>query len=307
MQSERLDISLSYYHHLNREHRAHILLLAGVMIAIIAIHLQQQLHFSFERFHIISFCFEMINILTMLFLFWVVQCANLPTSTYRLLTFGLILWIMGATVDIMDEIVAQPLWLATYGEDMLSSCGFMLSSIGILSTMHYLFHINTLLRQQALFDDLTKLPNRRYFHQQLFMEPDVCQALILLDIDHFKGINDKYGHDIGDQILRQFGKLLQLYCSPTSLAARIGGEEFALLLSAANEAELQQLANTLLTAARTITLAPAHTLTISLGLGSREPKESAASFFKRVDNALYGAKNAGRNTAMWAIPTKHGE
>ena len=227
MQFDRLDISLSHYRHLDREHRAHIALLGIVMLAIMALHLLLLPHFPYERFYAVSFGFEVINWLTMLFLFWVVQCAHLPTHTYRMLSCGLMLWIMGATADIMDELVAQPLWIAIYAEDLLRSSGILLSSIGILSTMHHLFHINTRLREQALFDDLTRLPNRRYFHQQLFLEQGVCHALILLDLDHFKRINDNYGHDIGDRVLQQFGELLQQHCPPGALAARVGGEEFA--------------------------------------------------------------------------------
>ncbi|WP_033135093.1 GGDEF domain-containing protein [Aeromonas finlandensis] len=306
MQLDRLDISLSHYHHLDGEHRAHIVLLGVLMLAIMLLHLWLLPHFSFERFHAISFSFEVINWLTMLFLFWVVQCAHLPTTTYRLLSCGLILWLLGASLDVMDEIVQQPLWIAIYAEDLLRSCGILLSSIGILSTMHHLFHINTQLREQALFDDLTRLPNRRYFHQQLFLEQGMCHALILLDLDHFKVINDNYGHDIGDGVLQQFGELLQQHCPPEALAARVGGEEFALLLPVGNEVKLQQLACTLLAATRTIAPDPAHPLTVSLGLGIREQQESAVSLFKRVDQALYGAKEAGRNCAVWATPTTNG-
>lgn len=156
--------------------------------------------------------------------------------------------------------------------------------------MHHLFHINSRLREQALFDDLTKLLNRRYFHQQLFLAQGDCHALILLDLDHFKQINDNYGHDIGDRVLKQFGELLQQHSPPGALAARVGGEEFALLA-----------------ATRTIVSDLAHPLTVSLGVGIREPGEPAASLFKRVDQALYGAKAAGRNSYMWAPPDNHGE
>ena len=307
MQLERLDISLSHYRHLDREHRAHILLLGGLMLAIMALHLLLLPHFPYERFYAVSFGFEVINWLTMLFLFWVVQCAHLPAKTYRLLSCGLMLWIMGATADIMDELVAQPLWLAIYTEDLLRSSGILLSSIGILSTMHYLFHINSRLREQALCDDLTKLPNRRYFHQQLFLEPEGGHALILLDLDHFKQINDNYGHDMGDKVLQQFGEQLQQHCPVGGLAARIGGEEFAILLLDANQTELELLAETLLAATRTIAPNPAHPLTVSIGFGIRGPQEPAVSLFKRVDQALYSAKEAGRNSYMWAPPANHGE
>ncbi|WP_244268513.1 hypothetical protein [Aeromonas fluvialis] len=78
MQLERLDISLSHYHQLDREHRAHILLLGGLMLAIMALHLLLLPHFPYERVHAISLGFEVLNWIIMLFLFWVVQCAHLP-------------------------------------------------------------------------------------------------------------------------------------------------------------------------------------------------------------------------------------
>jgi len=300
MQLERLDISLLHYHRLDLEHRAHIALLGGLMLAIMALHLLLLPHFPYERFHVVSFAFKVINWITMLFLFWVVQCAPLPTHTYRLLSGGLMLWILGATIDIMDELVIQPLWLAIYTEDLLRSGGILLSSIGILSTMHYLFHINARLRQQALYDDLTRLPNRRYFQQKLHVEQQTLLALILLDLDYFKRINDNSGHDAGDRVLQQFGALLQHHCPPSGLAARIGGEEFALLLPAACESELQPLADTLLATTRTIVPMPGQPLTVSLGMGIQQPGESSAALFKRVDLALYDAKEAGRNCCMWA-------
>jgi len=302
MQFNRLDISLCRYQRLDWEHKAHVVSLAGVMLVITALHLILLPHFSYERFHGVSFGFEVINWLTMLLLFWVVQCAPLPPNTYRLLSGGLMLWLLGATVDILDELVEQPLCLAIYGEDLLRSSGILLSSIGILSTLHHLFHINSQLREQALFDDLTRLPNRRYFHQQLFLEQGNCQALILLDLDHFKQINDNFGHDTGDRVLQQFGELLQQHCPAQALAARVGGEEFALLLPAAHEETLQQLAETLLSATHAIMPGPDHPLTVSIGLGIRAPQEPAVLLFKRVDQALYSAKEAGRDCCVWASP-----
>lgn len=301
MPFDRLDIRLSHYQLLDREHRAHIALLAGLVLAIVVSHLSLLPHYGLERVHLISLGFEVVNWFNMLFLFWVAQCTPLPRNTYRLLSCGLMLWIMGSTVDIMDELVTQPLWLAIYAEDMLRSSGILLSSIGIFSTMRHLFHINNQLRQQALFDDLTQLPNRRYFHQQLFLDQSHCQALILLDLDHFKQINDNFGHDVGDLVLQRFGEILQPHYPPEALAARVGGEEFALLLPAANEVALQQLAKTLLAAARTISPAPHHSLTISLGLGLRDVGEPSAQLFRRVDQALYSAKKGGRNGYVWAL------
>ncbi|RQM70409.1 GGDEF domain-containing protein [Aeromonas jandaei] len=305
MQLDRLDISVAHYRHLDAEHRTHIALLAILVLITISTHLTLLPHYPFERIHASSLGFELVNWITMIFLFWVVQCAHLPTSTYRLLSCGLMLWILGATADIMDELVAQPLWIAIYAEDLLRSSGILLSSIGVLSTLHHLFNVSNQLRQQALYDDLTRLPNRRYFQQKLQLEQQAPLALILLDLDHFKRINDNFGHDVGDRVLQQFGTLLQQHCPPSGLAARIGGEEFALLLPAASESELQPLADTLLATTRTIAPMPDQPLTVSLGMGMQQPGESTAALFKRVDLALYDAKEAGRNCCMWATGATH--
>ncbi|MGL5226316.1 MAG: GGDEF domain-containing protein [Aeromonas sp.] len=300
MQLDRLDISPSHYRNLNWEHRIHIALLAGSMLMIIIVHLLFLSHLSLKELHPISISFEAINWLTMLFLFWVVQCANVPNRTYRLLSSGMMLWLLGATLDVMDEIVAQPLWIAIYAEDLLRTSGVLVTCFGMLSTMHHLFIINSQLKAQALLDELTQLPNRRYFQQQLNIDPDCPLGLILLDLDHFKQINDRFGHDTGDRVLRQFGIMLNQYCPPEALAARIGGEEFALLLPATNATMLQQLADTLLQATQSIPLSSDKSLTVSIGLGFRLDGEHNAQLFKRVDQALYRAKESGRNCYVWA-------
>ncbi|MGL5037054.1 MAG: GGDEF domain-containing protein, partial [Aeromonas sp.] len=94
--------------------------------------------------------------------------------------------------------------------------------------------------------------------------------------------------------------MLNQYCPPEALAARIGGEEFALLLPATNATMLQQLADTLLQATQSIPLSSDKSLTVSIGLGFRLDGEHNAQLFKRVDQALYRAKESGRNCYVWA-------
>ena len=100
--------------------------------------------------------------------------------------------------------------------------------------------------RQLITDPLTGLSNRRAFNERLQLEwerlkrsPEIQAALVLCDIDHFKRINDTYGHGCGDEVLKHFASRLREHVRATDMAARIGGEEFAVLLEAASIEDAQ--------------------------------------------------------------------
>jgi diguanylate cyclase len=159
-------------------------------------------------------------------------------------------------------------------------------------------------RHEALVDALTGLANRRAFEQQMAHciaaeGPPPC--LILGDIDFFKRVNDSYGHSFGDQVLRAVARSLQRLAPSPQLAARVGGEEFALLLPAADLSEAQRLAEQLRSQIagsriRRGEVTPAlERVTLSLGVTQLSRGESANEFFERADRALYASKRSGRN------------
>jgi diguanylate cyclase len=159
-------------------------------------------------------------------------------------------------------------------------------------------------RQKALIDPLTGLPNRAAWSERLEHEIREWQKhgstllLAMLDLDHFKRINDNYGHLAGDKVLKIIASVLRKRLRGTDFIARFGGEEFVLLMPGTVPAVGAKLLENLRAA---IEACPFHfkgepvTITISMGLTAFQPGEHSDLVLKRADQALYRAKNAGRN------------
>ncbi|WP_445001175.1 sensor domain-containing diguanylate cyclase [Halomonas mongoliensis] len=156
------------------------------------------------------------------------------------------------------------------------------------------------LERQASRDYLTGLYNRRAFDAALrqAMQQAEGQAqplsLLLLDIDHFKRINDRYGHEVGDRVLQSLARQLGSSLRSTDLLARWGGEEFAILLAGTSLPGAQTFANRLRTQVAEHRL-QGLSVTVSIGIGELRYGEEPDSLLSRVDRALYRAKHAGRN------------
>ena len=146
---------------------------------------------------------------------------------------------------------------------------------------------------QAMSDELTRLPNRRYFRQLLDRQWQPGRALLMIDLDFFKRINDTFGHDAGDRVLQDFARVLHEACPPGGHAARLGGEEFALLPGDA--AEAVRVAEAIRAAAEASRSVDGVQYTASLGLALWQPGEGTGGMMHRVDQALYRAKAKGRN------------
>ncbi|MNP29031.1 Response regulator PleD [compost metagenome] len=159
-------------------------------------------------------------------------------------------------------------------------------------------------RQKALIDPLTGLPNRAAWSERLEYEIGQWQQhgntlmLAMLDLDHFKRINDNYGHLAGDKVLKIIASVLRKRLRPTDFIARFGGEEFVLLMPSTVPANGMKLLETL---RASIEACPFHfkgepvTITLSIGLAAFRAGEHGDAVLKRADQALYRAKNAGRN------------
>ena len=168
--------------------------------------------------------------------------------------------------------------------------------------------------QMAMTDELTGLYNRRYADQHLNRQvaerarSAAPMALMVLDIDHFKMVNDTYGHPVGDEVLVEFAQRMRDEMRGVDLLARYGGEEFVAALPEARGETALRAADRLRAAIAGEpfdTSAGLLTVTASIGVATLEPDETAPSLLRRADEALYAAKRSGRNrvaTAAGAIP-----
>ncbi len=164
---------------------------------------------------------------------------------------------------------------------------------------------NRKLHELSLTDALTQLPNRRRFVNDfnsvwnIYMREQKPLSLIVADIDHFKKINDSYGHEVGDQVLREIAEVFRSHLRrETDLAIRYGGEEFVLLLPATPEAEAIECATTLRRRIHSRSYAAEQiVVTVSFGIHTMvpEPETPRQELFNRADQALYRAKRCGRD------------
>jgi diguanylate cyclase len=164
--------------------------------------------------------------------------------------------------------------------------------------------------QASLTDPLTSLPNRRAFDTMVLeqagqaMNSGAALSLLMIDIDHFKRVNDAWGHTVGDAVIRLVAATLAQNRTETGRAARYGGEEFALLLPATPLEDAAAHAERLrgILAARRISLranaASIGNVTVSIGAARYEPGEPISTWIERADAALYRAKEEGRNRVV---------
>ncbi|HEX5413211.1 MAG TPA: diguanylate cyclase [Terriglobia bacterium] len=184
-------------------------------------------------------------------------------------------------------------------ESYLSTTASVLSNLQLLQTM----------REQANIDPLTGLYNRRfckdYARKLMAMarRKDTPLGFLILDLDHFKNINDVYGHEVGDRILKQFAKTITQSMRETNLTARLGGEEFVVILPDTGARACQVVAERIRNAVALMNMPqvnekPLPNITVSLGIAVY-PEHGATleEMLQASDRALYESKRAGRNRA----------
>ncbi len=158
------------------------------------------------------------------------------------------------------------------------------------------------LERTSVTDSLTGIHNRRYFNEKLQEHILLAErynrpfSLILMDIDHFKKINDTYGHDRGDKVLQEFAELVRKHIRELDIFCRTGGEEFGLILP-------ETTLNNAVRVAKKINRVVAKEsksvpITVSLGVVEYKKGESSEDIYKRADTALYKAKQGGRNKVV---------
>jgi len=165
--------------------------------------------------------------------------------------------------------------------------------------------------EEAFIDHLSGLANRRRLERQL--EREVSRtlrfghpfSLLMFDIDDFKNLNDSFGHDAGDEAIRRLGKVLREETRGIDLAARIGGDEFAVLLVETNLVGASDLAERLRIAIADLSIPQARPITTSVGVAECPScAQTWADIMKAADTALYEAKRGGRNRVVTKEPMR---
>lgn len=205
---------------------------------------------------------------------------TLPILFVRQPDSGL-LWTMNMATSVLMEVVVTLVFLVVLAGELLRS-----------------------IRQEARLDVLSGLPNRRGFEEDIASLPAAGQGeprvLILMDLDHFKDVNDLHGHAVGDEVIRACGVLLNGVAGPDVLVGRVGGEEFAVCVADGGTLRAAALAETLRARlARTAVSARQPDLRVTASFGVAPAGEGAGAdltaLLARADAALYDAKRAGRN------------
>lgn len=206
---------------------------------------------------------------------------------------------------------AQQLLGATVTETTLTALLAMMALI--LAVVLVLYRrqrlLTAMLREESRTDHLTHIPNRRYFFEVL--EANIAMAsrhgqplcLAVLDVDHFKDVNDTYGHTVGDKVLVSIAASLQSRLRRSDSVGRLGGEEFAVQLPVTTLNAGAMIAERLRQQIATLEfpgLNPPLTVSCSIGLAVFSADMSAETFYHEADSALYRAKEGGRNRIVLA-------
>jgi len=163
--------------------------------------------------------------------------------------------------------------------------------------------------EQANYDTLTELPNRHYFHDQLNQHVRAAKrynrkfALMFLDLDGFKQVNDSLGHDVGDELLRQCAQRLKQHTRSSDIVSRLGGDEFTVIIpSYETNNDLMQVAQKVVEGIAVPYLIREHEVSISTSLGIAiypfDANESS-TLHNMADSAMYAAKRRGKNRFMF--------
>jgi diguanylate cyclase (GGDEF)-like protein len=208
---------------------------------------------------------------------------------------------MAYTLELCDE---QLLVVRTLGEEFQEKKRILQHArMNLLERRRLSAGLNEY-RQKSRRDGQTGLFNRATFDELLQQNMSISErtganlSLILIDVDNFKAVNDTYGHVAGDRVLADIGRILQSILRREDAACRYGGEEFAVLIQHATPKQVAQAAEKIRSHVESHPFDELPSITVSVGCGTFQLDESAASFVNRADLALYEAKRTGKNRVV---------
>lgn len=198
----------------------------------------------------------------------------------------------------------QYIWMEADGTPVLDQQNHLKHMVVLTRNIHLQKKYESELEYVAHHDVLTNLPNRRLFNQKLkealikFKQLDGGLAVIFLDIDYFKVINDELGHDFGDEVIVEFGRRVRESIRNQDLVARLGGDEFVILLTNIERIHVTAIAEQILQAMHQPWIINGKNLNITTSMGiaiATRKSATKAALLKHADMALYKAKRKGRN------------
>jgi diguanylate cyclase (GGDEF)-like protein len=228
--------------------------------------------------------------------------AVLAITLFSVVASLLIVVSVGHWLEFSDKAMAISIKLAILVPAFVAPMG----SVMVVVLAFELENTRALMDDLARRDFLTQVFNRRYFHERFESDLNRAQregqplALLMIDADNFKALNDTHGHAAGDEALRQLARACATCLRPYDVLARYGGEEFVALLPSASAAQALEVAERVRLAVSGLTLqsptGATITVTVSVGVASCQPTDmDGTALLSGADKALYRAKQAGRN------------
>lgn len=266
----------------------------------VGIILLSDIHLLHENKVPYRYLFNALNLLLVLISFILLQWSKkLVKETYIILSLGLFLWASSLFLNLYNNInipsALALLWMA----NIFKTIGILFLLIGAIFTIKKDNKKCDYFKTLATIDDLTEIPNRRYFYEELSKYENKMLLFMMIDIDNFKTINDKYGHEEGDKVLHDFGKILLNYKKSNICSARLGGDEFVAFIISDDKQKAIIFAEYLLNEINNIIVRNEYHITLSIGMAYKLASEPNEVGLQRADKALYKAKGNNRNRFEW--------
>ena len=241
----------------------------------------------------------------------VVFSESFTTGPYRLALIGLLLLCISMATDSLDEWYKLNGPVSVIFESVSRLAGFFVLLMGMLKAGRENSQLIVALQKAAEIDHLTKLSNRRRLMEDWIIEKArsdrerIPLSMISIDVDHFKSINDTYGHNTGDEVLKKLAQLFKQNIRLTDHLARMGGEEFEVIQGNTSLQESALFAERIRAIVANEDFSSVHpglkNVTVSIGVASYVKGEDYSKIRKRSDCSLYKAKNNGRNKTFVAL------
>lgn len=224
-----------------------------------------------------------------------------PMKIYYILSVGFSITFLSYVIDVLDEFYKLPIFVQ---DDVIHFIALIFISVGVYLWVRHNNSIMQSLQQRACTDALTGAANRQKLEcdieqmRKRVQRYRVSFSMVIFDIDHFKKVNDTFGHTAGDSVLVELTRIVQEQIRDVDFLYRYGGEEFVILLSDTDLSGATATAEKIRQSIEAYRFRYVNTLTASFGVAQYTPDESVESFINRADENLYHVKENGRNSVF---------